>query len=89
MKLRHGTRIIGQRGQSPRVYKEGRVRSVVGEAEKRAAGRKNAKTVDKKLQYYQGAEALLPIRALYKSGRLDEFHNWRVKDLAQVAFDAA
>ena len=36
-----------------------------------------------------GAEALLPIRALYKSGRLDEFHNWRVKDLAQVAFDAA
>ena len=37
----------------------------------------------------KGAEALLPIRALYKSGRLDEFHNWRVKDLAQVAFDAA
>ena len=33
----------------------------------------------------KGAEALLPIRALYKSGRLDEFHNWRVKDLAQVA----
>ena len=28
-------------------------------------------------------------RALYKSGRLNEFHNWRVKDLAQVAFDAA
>ena len=37
----------------------------------------------------QGAEALLPIRALYKSGRLDEFHNWRVRDLEQVAFRAA
>ena len=37
----------------------------------------------------KGAEALLPIRALYKSGRLDELHNWRVKDLRQVAFDAA
>ena len=35
------------------------------------------------------AEALLQIRALHKSGRLDEFHNCRVKDLAQVAFDAA
>ena len=33
----------------------------------------------------QGAEALLPIGALYKSGRLDEFHNWRVRDLKQVA----
>jgi hypothetical protein len=30
-------------------------------------------------------EALLPIRALYKSGRIDELHNWRVKDLKQVA----
>ena len=37
----------------------------------------------------QGAEALLPIRALYKSGRLDEFNNWRVRDLKQVAFIAA
>ncbi|MBR0066173.1 MAG: ISKra4 family transposase [Kiritimatiellae bacterium] len=37
----------------------------------------------------RGAEALLPIRALYKSGRLDEFHNWRVKDLEQVAFQVA
>ena len=37
----------------------------------------------------KGAEALLPIRALYKSGRLDEFHNWRVKDLEQVSFGAA
>ena len=37
----------------------------------------------------QGAEALLPIRALYKSGRLDEFHNWRVRNLKQVAFRAA
>ena len=37
----------------------------------------------------KGAEALLSIRALYKSGRLDELHNWRVKDLRQVAFDAA
>ena len=37
----------------------------------------------------KGAEAILPIRALYKSGRLDELHNWRVKDLRQVAFDAA
>ena len=37
----------------------------------------------------RGAEALLPIRALYKSGRLDEFHNWRVRGLEQVAFDAA
>ena len=36
-----------------------------------------------------GAEPLLPIRALYKSGRLDELHNWRVKGLRQVAFDAA
>ena len=36
-----------------------------------------------------GAEALLPIRALYKSGRLDELHNWRVRDIRQVAFDAA
>ena len=35
------------------------------------------------------AEALLPTRALYKSGRLDEFHNWRVRGLEQVAFDAA
>ena len=31
----------------------------------------------------------LPIRALYKSGRLDELHNWRVKGLRQIAFDAA
>ena len=37
----------------------------------------------------QGAEALLPIRALYKSGRLDELHNWRVRNLKQVAFRAA
>ena len=37
----------------------------------------------------RGAEALLPIRTLYKSGRLDELHNWRVRDLKQVAFDAA
>ena len=117
-----------------RMFKEGRVKSVVGEAEKKASGGKNAAAVDKKLQYYRdnydrmkydeyilngwfigsgvvesgckcvvqqrldlsgmhwslkGAEALLPIRALYKSGRLDEFHNWRVRDLAQVAFDAA
>ena len=33
----------------------------------------------------QGAEALLPIRTLFRSGRLDELHNWRVKDLKQVA----
>ena len=37
----------------------------------------------------QGAETLLPIGALYKSGRLDEFHNWRVRDLKQVAFLSA
>lgn len=37
----------------------------------------------------KGAAALLPIRTLYKSGRLDEFHNWRVRDLEQVAFRAA
>ena len=37
----------------------------------------------------QGAEALLPIRTLYKSGRLDEFHNWRVRDLKQVTCLAA
>ncbi len=53
------------------------------------------------LAVYERAEALAMVsafgggrdrnvaRALYKSGRLDEFHNWRVKDLAQVAFDAA
>lgn len=35
-----------------------------------------------------GAEALLMIRALYKSGRLDEFANWLVGDLDQVAFRA-
>jgi len=35
-----------------------------------------------------GAEALLPIRALYKSGRLDEYANWKVRDLEQVAFRA-
>ena len=33
----------------------------------------------------KGAEALLPTRALYKSGRLDELHNWRVRNLRQVA----
>ena len=27
--------------------------------------------------------------AHFKAGRLDELHNWRVKDLRQVAFDAA
>ena len=32
---------------------------------------------------------LLPIRILHKSGYLDEFHNWSVKDLMQVSFDAA
>ena len=31
----------------------------------------------------------LPIRALYKSGRMEELHNWRVRDLKQVAFIAA
>lgn len=36
-----------------------------------------------------GAEALLTIRALYKSGRLDEFANWLVKDLPQVSFRTA
>lgn len=36
-----------------------------------------------------GAEALLMIRALYKSGRLDEYANWLVKGLPQVAFTAA
>jgi len=35
-----------------------------------------------------GAESLLPIRAFYKSGRLDEYANWLVKDLEQVAFRA-
>ena len=113
-----------------RLFKEGRVASVVKEAEKKSAGGKHAAEVDRKLQYFRdnydrmrydeytlngwfigsgvvesgckcvvqqrldlsgmhwslhGAEALLPIRALYKSGRLDEFHNWRVKDLDQVA----
>jgi len=117
-----------------RMFKEGRVETVVKEAEKMADGGKNAAEVDKKLQYYrdnydrmkydeyvlngwfigsgvvesgckcvvqqrldlsgmhwslQGAEALLPIRALYKSGRLDEFRNWRVRDLEQLAFRAA
>ena len=113
-----------------RLFKDGRVASVVKEAEKKSAGGKYAAEVDRKLQYFRdnydrmryneyilngwfigsgvvesgckcvvqqrldlsgmhwslrGAEALLPIRALYKSGRLDEFHNWRVKDLDQVA----
>lgn len=35
-----------------------------------------------------GAEALLMIRAMYKSGRLDEYTNWLVKDLDQVVFRA-
>ena len=113
-----------------RLFKEGRVETVVKEAEKMADGGKNAAEVDRKLQYYrdnydrmkygeyilngwfigsgvvesgckcvvqqrldlsgmhwslQGAEALLPVRALYKSGRLDEFHNWCVRNLEQVA----
>ena len=117
-----------------RMFKEGRVETVVKEAEKMAGTGKNAAEVAKKLQYYrdnydrmkydeyilngwfigsgvvesgckcvvqqrldlsgmhwslQGAEALLPIRTLYKSGRLDEFHNWRVRDLKQVTFLAA
>lgn len=117
-----------------RMFKAGRVQTVVGEAEKKSAGGEHAAEVDRKLQYFRdnfdrmkydeyilngcfigsgvvesackcvvqqrldlsgmhwslkGAEALLPIRALYKSGRLDELHNWRVKDLRQVAFDAA
>ncbi len=117
-----------------RMFKEGRAKSVVKEAEKKASGGKHAAEVDKKLQYFRdnfdrmkydeyilngwfigsgvvesackcvvqqrldlsgmhwslkGAEALLPLRALYKSGRLDELHNWRVKNLRQVAFDAA
>ena len=117
-----------------RMFKEGRAKSVVKEAEERAAKGKNAAEVDRKLQYYRdnydrmkydeyilkgwfigsgvvesgckcvvqqrldlsgmhwslwGAEALLPIRALYKSGRLDEFHNWMVRNLKQVAFTAA
>lgn len=33
----------------------------------------------------KGAEALLPTRALYKSGWLDELHNWRARNLRQVA----
>ena len=32
---------------------------------------------------------LLLTGALRQAGRLDELHNWRVKDLRQVAFDAA
>ena len=36
-----------------RMFKEGRVKSVVGEAEKKASGGKNAAAVDKKLQYYR------------------------------------
>ena len=117
-----------------RMFKEGRAKSVVKEAERMAARGKNAAEVDKKLQYYRdnydrmkydeyilngwfigsgvvesgckcvvqqrldlsgmhwslrGAEALLPIRALYKSGRLDEFHNWMVRGLKQVAVTAA
>ena len=113
-----------------RMFKEGRAKSVVKEAEEQAANGKHAAEVNKKLQYFrdnfdrmkydeyivngwfigsgvvesgckcvvqqrldlsgmhwslEGAEALLPIRALYKSGRLDELHNWRVKDLRQVA----
>lgn len=117
-----------------RMFKEGRVRAVVKEAEEKSKGGSHASEVDKKLQYFRdnfdrmkydeyiingwfigsgvvesackcvvqqrldrsgmhwsvrGAEALLPIRTLYKSGRLDELHNWRVRDLKQVAFDAA
>lgn len=37
----------------------------------------------------KGAEAVLPIRSLYKSGRLDEYLNWRVRNLDQVAFTRA
>ena len=113
-----------------RMFKEGRAKAVVKEAEEKAAGGSRAAEVDKKLQYFRdnfdrmkydeytlngwfvgsgvvesackcvvqqrldlsgmhwslsGAEALLPIRALYKSGRLDELHNWRVRNLRQVA----
>ena len=113
-----------------RMFKEGRAKSVVKEAEEKSAGGRHAGEVDKKLQYFRdnfdrmkydeytlngwfigsgvvesackcvvqqrldlsgmhwslkGAEALLPIRALYKSGRLDELHNWRVRNLRQVA----
>ena len=113
-----------------RMFKEGRAKAVVKEAELKAKGGRHAAEVDKKLQYFRdnfdrmryneytlngwfigsgvvesackcvvqqrldlsgmhwslrGAEALLPIRALYKSGRLDELHNWRVRNLRQVA----
>jgi len=37
----------------------------------------------------KGAEAVLPIRTLYKSGRLDEYLNWRVRNLDQVACSLA
>ncbi|MGN0854011.1 MAG: hypothetical protein ACI4R9_00660, partial [Kiritimatiellia bacterium] len=32
----------------------------------------------------KGAKALLPLRTLYKSNRLEEFFRYLVKDLAQV-----
>ena len=37
----------------------------------------------------EGADALLPIRTLCKSGGLDEFHNWKVRNLQQVSFNVA
>lgn len=117
-----------------RMFKDGRVQTVVKEAEKKSKGGRNESEIHKKLQYFRdnydrmkydeyncngwftgsgvvesgckcvvqqrldlsgmhwsltGAEALLAIRTLYKSSRLDELHNWRVRNLKQIAFNAA
>lgn len=124
----------GQFRKWKRMFKTGRVKSVIAEIESLAKDAGKETDVDKQLQYYRdnldrmeydkyvqngwfigsgvvesgckcvvqqrlklsgmhwsvdGAEALLPIRALYKSGRLDEFHNWRVRNLRQVAYSSA
>ena len=32
----------------------------------------------------KGAKGMIPLRTLEKSGRLDEFFNWRLRNLKQV-----
>ena len=37
----------------------------------------------------KGAKGMIPLRTLEKSGRLDEFFNWRLRDLRQVVYTRA
>jgi hypothetical protein len=34
----------------------------------------------------KGAKGMIPLRTLEKSGRLDEFFNWRLRNLKQVIY---